>query len=46
MNNDGLMDFVEKIETKVDFIQFLKLFYQNLIENTNEWENPDLESFY
>lgn len=40
-----LMDFAEKVNSKEDFIEFLKLFYSDLIQNVNEWENRDLESF-
>ena len=41
----SLMDFADKIETKDDFVLFLKLFQTDLIHNGGDWENPDLESF-
>lgn len=38
-------DFIEHIETKEDFIQFLSLFRKDFNDHRDLWENPNLESY-
>jgi hypothetical protein len=40
-----LIDKIGTLNTKEDFIIFLKLLVQNLRNNPDEWENKSLESY-
>jgi hypothetical protein len=36
---------VKKIQTREDFISFLRALKKNYIENLSSWENRDIEAF-
>lgn len=40
-----LEDFVNTINSKEDFVNFLKLFLNDYSNNISEWENNKLESY-
>lgn len=39
------MDINNNIDSRKDFIHFLKEFYSEYLKNGNNWENNDLNSF-
>lgn len=41
---EELINKIETIQTKEDFVSFLKLLRQDLLDNTNTWENNSLAS--
>ncbi len=49
MNNfltgDNLVDYAKTIKSKKDFEYFLAYLIQDYIQNQNEWQNLDLQSF-
>ena len=40
-----MVEFIEKIESKDDWIRFLNLLAKDFEEHPNEWENPTIPAF-
>lgn len=41
----NIYEQAQKVSSKHEFVEFLKLFKRNLEETPEEWENDDLASF-